>query len=512
VIGRWHREAAVAALVVMEATAWFIALRAFATGVERGAFRTLADEVERDLSAQLERDPERARDALAVATRLGEQAIGGPSWLLVLVTALGAFVLVRAISRLRLPGVLAAGVGVAASLVALHVVVHLALSGDLWVWQGDGLGGLADRDRSPFGGQVDGASFVANPDPARVERAASAVTVAGLFVVWARFLVAGRGVVTYERVLRSFGLGFIGALLAAFVASAGSGLDVTGWVLAYFVSGVAALAVVHAARTGGDGDLLRREVPWLASVAATLGAVALAAVVFGLLGALDAGRVFRPLADGLLLLVGRLLMLLIAPVFIAIDWLLHLVLGDPPPFRERVTQLADDTVRRERDGGLPLPGWALDAVRAVLIALALWATYRVSRVLFQWVRRGGSGEEYTELRTSGGAPGGGLGLGALFRGRRGVGGGGEWLRLHAVYELFARTVRLARERGIERAAGETPLEFGREAGARLEAPPFVPIARAFDAARYGRHFPADADLARWGAALDEWERGARAES
>lgn len=503
-IGRWHREAAMVALVVMEGTAWFIGLRVFGTGVERGAFRTLADEIERDLSAHIESDPQRAQDALALATRAGEQGIGGPSWPLLLLTALAAFMLVRLISRLRLPGVLAVAVGLAVSLVALHVAVHVTLAGDLWVWQGDGLAQLVDRESSPFGGQVDSASFVADLDPERVEYAASAVSVAGLFVVWVRFLVAGRGVVSYARVLRSFGLGFLGVLIAAFFASAGSGLDVTGWVLTYFVLGVAGLAVVHAARTGGEGDALRREVPWLASVALTLGAIAAAAGLFALLGALDAGRLFRPLTDALLLLAGRVLMLLIAPFFIVIDWLLHFLLGDPPPFRERVADLGDQAVQRDKDGSLPFPNWVLDAVRAVLVALALWLAFRLSRLLFARVRRGGGEQEYAELRSTG-AGRGGLGLGGLLRRRRGAAGGTEWLRLHAVYALFARTVRLARERGVERADGETPIEFGRAAREQLGAPPFESIARGFDAARYGRHFPADAELARWEQALGEWE-------
>ncbi|MBM4415423.1 MAG: hypothetical protein FJ035_04025, partial [Chloroflexi bacterium] len=456
-IGRWHREAAMAAFVVMEATAWFVALRAFGTGVERGAFRTLADDIQRDLSAHLERDPQRGQDALAVAARASEQAVGGASWPVVLLVALGAFVLVRSISRLRLPGVLAAAVGLAASLVALHVAVHLTLARDLWVWQGDGLAQLVDRGSSPFGGQIDNASFVANPDPARVERAASAVAVAGLFIVWMRFLIAGRGAVSYARVLRSFGLGFLGALIAAFFASAGSGYDVTGWVLTYFVLGVAALSVVHAARTAAASDALRREVPWLASVALTLAAIAAAAALFALLGALDAGRVFRPLADGLLLLTGRILMLLIAPFFIVIDWLLHFLIGDPPPFRERVAELGDQAVGRDRDGGLLFPGWVLDAIRAVLITLALWVAFRVSRLLFGRVRRGAGAQEYAELRSSGGG-GGGLGLGGLLRRRRRSTGGTEWLRLHAVYALFVRVVRLASERGVERGAGQTPIE------------------------------------------------------
>jgi hypothetical protein len=64
----------------------------------------------------------------------------------------------------------------------------------------------------------------------------------------------------------------------------------------------------------------------------------------------------------------------------------------------------------------------------------------------------------------------------------------------------------AHQRGVERRPGQTALEFGRDAGGRLAAPPFPAIARAFDEERYGRHPVSSDDLAVLERELEAWER------
>jgi hypothetical protein len=75
-----------------------------------------------------------------------------------------------------------------------------------------------------------------------------------------------------------------------------------------------------------------------------------------------------------------------------------------------------------------------------------------------------------------------------------------------VYRLYARLVNDARERGVERGQGDTPIEFAERAGTRLRAPPFAGIGVAFDRARYGRHYPSKESVDSLERALRDWER------
>ena len=81
-----------------------------------------------------------------------------------------------------------------------------------------------------------------------------------------------------------------------------------------------------------------------------------------------------------------------------------------------------------------------------------------------------------------------------------------WLDRHAVYRLFARAVNDADDRGFHRRPGETPLEFAAVAASALDAPPLPDIAAEFDRARYGRHYPTDAELGPLDRSLGEWEQ------
>ena len=498
------RDVSMYLFVLAEAVAWFAVLRALGTAVVRGAFDRLATQVAPAASFP---GNGRAPEALAIARDGAEHAVGGPSFLVVVVAAFAAFLLVRALAEAGFPLPLNAAVGLAASLVVLQVLVHVAVYDNVRVWEQSALGAVLD---STADGVVDATSFIADPNPDLVKHDSMLiVSVVGLTLLWVRFLVAGRAPVTYERALRSFTIGF-GVVLLAAIVGGGVGTDAPAFAaLAYFVLGALSLAAAHLARTRTSEDALGRDAPVALAAVTTLGVIVVAALLFGLLAALDVQRAFDPMFDIVLTVIGRVMFVLLTPIFWAVNWVLTHVLGSSSlDFPEQFRRFGDETVQpsEEKDGRF-LPGWAVQAVRVLAVAAAVWLLYRASRLLFNLTRSRDLTEEREELRTTA-ARGGGFGslLQGLFGGRTQTGWSGGWLRRHAVYRLYARLVIGAHDRGVERGQGDTPIEFAQRAGIRLDAAPFEPIGLAFDAARYGRHYPSKESLESLERDLRAWEQ------
>ncbi|MPZ99606.1 MAG: DUF4129 domain-containing protein [Dehalococcoidia bacterium] len=490
--------------VVTEVIPWFAAVRLAATATERSFLRDVADRLQGEVATV------DARQTLLDVREASESVVSGPSLLLVLVAALGAFALMRWMQRARLGGALGAVTLLLASIVALNVLLHLALAGDLQLWDNSGVARFADEPASYFAERFDLQAFLADPALDRPHGAALSLTFMGMVVVWLRFLVAGRTPVTMERALRSFSLGFAAMLLVLVGARAGDVGSLAWYAVLYFVLGVLLLAVGNNTRAQQPTEGVRRTAPWVLSVAGTVALLAVSAMVLGLLAYLDAGRVAAYLANIVGRILGVILIVIITPIFWVVDTVLRFLLpegmqgifdnfapfepGEQPP----------EEATGEEDGGLP--GWVVDSLKALALAALFYGSYRLARVLLARRQRD-EGGEYGEVRAKGGE---GAGVGQLLRNLFPRGGRGsgmpDWTRAHQVYRLFARIVRVSDDRGFRRQAGETPLEFA-AAGARvLEAPVFTEIAAEFDRARYGRHFPDAARLEPLARALAEWEQ------
>jgi hypothetical protein len=158
------------------------------------------------------------------------------------------------------------------------------------------------------------------------------------------------------------------------------------------------------------------------------------------------------------------------------------------------------------DGGESIfPVWLLEAAKLLVFVGLVWVAYRVSRALLGR-KEDRSMELYDELRSASGSDG--SDLGRLLRGllrRRGGAAGQGWFGLHPIYAAYGRSVLESEDRGFERRLSETPLEYADASARVLEAPLFREIAGAFDAARYGRHYPSEAQVDQWSQALREWE-------
>ena len=496
--------------VATEAVAWFLVLRVFATTVERGAFAELADSIEAGLRLGAFTDQLAAANALEVARSASESVHAGPSLVIVMITALGAYWLARGITEARL-GSAGTLVGVIVSVLALNGLLHIVLAGDIRIWDSTGLARFIDDPQSPFVGDIVPQAFVQTPDRGSVEGVSLIVVVMGMLGLWLRFLLAGRRTLIFDRALRSFSFGFPFVLIAAFVAAVNDqGVGILA--LLYFVLGVLTLAIANAARSADQGRELTRVVPWATSLLITLGVLGGVAMAFGLLAYLEVERALAPVGGAVLALIELALVIVLTPAFLFLDWLFGL-LGAPDlnsmlEALQRNQELLDTAAEEAEDAPLQIPGWVGGALRLALAAFLTVGGFWIARFLF---RRAPQQEpsDYEEMRASVDASVDGMGrmLRNLLPGARRRSDRANWTDRHAVYRLFGRVVGDSDERGFPRRAGETPLEFATVAGRTLDATAaFGDIADAFDRARYGRHYGGDDEMSALEGALSRWEQ------
>ena len=496
----WRRPLSVGLYVLAEALLWFIVLRTLATSAERSRFGELAGSIQAGTRSRDFLEPDRADAARVLAEAAGETATGGAPLLVVLPLAFAAFGLMRLLANTDLPASARAAAGLLVSMVVVTAGVQVAIA-DGAPWEGGLLAGLTGG--SGLVEQIGAAEFVADPDVDSVRGVSNTVTVVGLTLLWLRFLLAGRSAVTFDRVLRSFGIGFGVAVLVALFARA-LDADVASWlVLPYFVLATLALATAHAARVPEDALAVRRDAPWAVSVLGTVVLLFAISLLFGLLTLFDAQRAFHPAGQVMGTVLAWSLTIVLTPIAWLAEQLLNLIVGEVPA---RDVGVAIGDVATDRDGSdaqgrVRFPGW----VRGIAVAALLFLLYRIGLMLFRR-RRTRTEEAYPEARHVGASGGlGGLlrGLMPGPRGRRRE--ARDWLSANRAYRLFGRMQLDSHARGLDRAAAQTAIEFGAEASRRLDAPPFPDIASTFDRLRYGRHEPPDEALARLEGRLSEWE-------
>ncbi|MCC6238665.1 MAG: DUF4129 domain-containing protein [Dehalococcoidia bacterium] len=382
---------------------------------------------------------------------------------------------------------------------------------------------LADYFESASQGfqPIDVVAFTEDPNPGLADPRAAGFGLVVSTAVWIRFLAIGRSPVRWESALRSFSLGFPVVLAATFV---GSMNRVPGGAaaLAYFTLALLTLAIANAGRAveqgtrsgvGSRAGLMKSPLaairsPWaFASAAAILilfatGATLVAFTSFG------AGTAILLVGDLVARVVQSIALLVITPIYwliqFAADWM-NLRLMDLSFMTRALNEARPDVMpsTQHPDGRL---FWVGDAFRLAGFALLAYLVYRGARYMFSKLesRRADNAEGDRSTVTSAG------GFGALLReafaGRphreRDDGG---WMRRQPAYWLYGRMVHGAVERRFAPRAGETPLEFAAASQLALDAPVFTSIAREFDRARYGAHYPSEDELRPLAAALRDWE-------
>lgn len=501
----WRMDLLDALYVGVESVTWFMLLRVLTTLAERGFLDSLAERARLVNSANEVADRASVERAL-VAIEAARQAVHGPAWPLAALAAFGGFFLIRGMTRLGLDGAAGALVLLFATVLGLNVLAHLAIAGDLRLWDTSRVAGFMVDPAPYFSGRLDMAAFIARPDLGGPHGAAISVTMLGLAAIWFRFAFAGRQTVTVERVTRSFGAGFAFALVAMAGAAMGGVGGLAPWVVLQFVGGVFTLAVANHVRATAPSEGPVRSGPWLVAVGGTIGMLVLMAAVLGLSVLLNVAVVLEAVGGVALRIVEIALIIVITPLYWLMDFVLRLLLptGAGGIFDNLARLGVDFEQLREQGerGRGGFPDWVTDAAKFLAALLVAWALYRIARLMMAQRSRGEG--PVVEVRGEASSSGG---LGSFLRDllprgrRRGRDG---WERRHPAYLLWRRAERDGEERGFSRLSGETAIEFAGRAERLMDAP-FPGVAEVFDRLRYGRHEPASASLVALDQSLTAWE-------
>jgi hypothetical protein len=501
----WKQSSVDLLFIAAEALVWYIASHVIATALEHAYLSQLEDRIRIATSAIDAADATRAGEALDVVQR-AVATEHGPGLLVILATAYGAFFLMRGLMRAKFEGVFGGVVLIAASVLVLNVLLHVALTGDLRVWDPRPIAALFNEP-GDFGARATLDGFVRRPDLAHPHGSTISFVFVFMIVMWGRFLAAARSRVTFERVLRSFTVGF-SLMIAGLAFAAIEGIaSAQLFAVPQFVLGMLALAVANNARAAAPSDGARRTGPWIAAVGGTVAVLLSVALLLGVLAFLNVGALLNWIGGIAWQIIAFLLILIITPIYWVIEQIVRLLLpnglaglpalpnlqlGPPPP-----------QDGREQAAGWSVPAWAQTSLKFLAVMLILYVIYRVAVALMRRRRTLTGGVDEVRGQSSNA-----LGLGAILRGmlpgaRRGP--SDDWLKRHAIYRLYARAARAAEDRGFRYLPGETPMEFASRADRAMSAPPYPPIGLAFDRARYGRHYPEDGAVRSMEAALGSWE-------
>lgn len=501
----WRTDLLDVLYVGVESITWFMLLRVLTTVAERAFLGALADRVRAERNGNEFFDAASIDRAVAVI-EAAHAAVHGPSWPLVALTAFGGFYLIRLMTRMGLAGALGASVLLFATVLGLNVIAHLAIAGDLRLWDTASVAGFLVTPDEYFSGRVSMGAFIRHPVVSGAHGAAISVEMLGLAVVWFRFVLAGRSMVTVERVTRSFGGGFAFALVAMIGAALGGVSGLAPWVVAQFVGGVLALAVGNHVRATAPSDGPMKPGPWLVAVGGTVGMLLAMAGLLGLAVLLNVAVVLSAVGGVALKIIEIVLIIIITPIYWVMDFFLRLLLprGITGIFDNlaRVGANFDQLREQQERGQGGFPDWASNGAKFLAALLIAWLLYRFARMLM--TRRSSGEGPVVEVRGDASSSGG---LGSFLRdllprGRRRRRDG--WERRHPAYLLWHRAEQDGTERGFGRLSGETAVEFASRAEHAMAAP-FPLVARVFDRLRYGRHDPPAGEIVAADAALTAWE-------
>jgi hypothetical protein len=353
-------------------------------------------------------------------------------------------------------------------------------------------------------------------DPGRVGGSAQAYAVYGVILLclaWARGVMVAQIRLERERVLRSFSVGVV-VLVAALLFGQESIAHgaVNGASIPLVAFGLLTLALIHLrdARSAGDAPL---SGPWLLIAAGTVGGLALAGAVLGVLPLGPMGFAYdhaiAPAFSVVLVVVAWIILIIAFPL----AWLISLILGwlapgshFQPPTPQSTSQ--DDfqkSLQRQNHGAAAGIFIVLAKLLAVVLVLALisYFAYRLFRRLH---RPPVEGEERDSLEGEGSLRGDLAALWRHLRPRRAAPSAPPEPPLSPglleVRRLYLRLLDRVAARGHPRPAAATPLEFEPEAASVVESATADEVTRAFVEGRYGLREPDEAMLERLRGAVE----------
>ncbi len=507
----YRRPALEAIFIFAEALAWFMGIALLATIVERSFISALADRLSFTLG------PAGLQNAVVTEAVIRDlrAAAGnevGPPAIVVMAAAAGGFLLMRYAPRLHLGAGLTSVVMIAATLLGVNLLLHLTI-GDLRFWDASRLVVLLNDPASQVATGVDLEAFVREPEIEGPHAGALGITFVGLIAVWFRFMLAARSPIRADRMARSFTVSFIAVLVAVLVARVADVDSAGRWAVPQFVAGLLGLAIGNHERavTAADGE--DRTTPWLTSVGGTLGLLAAAAGVIGLLAYLQFGTVLSAVGDVLLVVLEFVAILIVTPVYWIVANLLTAALsflrwafggeGQLPDILREPLRPEDVGLSEGERGEGGFPGWIVDSVKFFALVGTAYLMYWVGKRLLAGRSIEQAPVEEQRVRRTGGA-----GLSALladlvsFRRKPPP---DRWMNANEVYRLFGHALGVSSDRGLTMLPSETPGEFADTALVHLSSPPVADAARLFERVRFGRHEPSDEEVRNASRALVQWE-------
>jgi hypothetical protein len=408
----------------------------------------------------------------------------GPGFLILFVATIGGYGVVRLLQRIDLPrrSLIAAG-------------ACLAFLGFWVLWSVQFAGGPFD-----FGPLLNFAS-----DPVRSLNRATAGAF-GAFVIalaWIRGSLIGlRPQITHRAVLSSLTVGLVIVVLGLTVgrgAVGSSAMDEAA--LPFFVCGLLALALVQLSQSEHiQGDTWRG--PWLVSLLATIGGLALVGAITGLLPLDALNRLLSPVGDLLVTLIDIVLYILVLPIVIVFNWVLTRLLKGhlhPIDFRlQAFEQATRQPATNANPSGLLLFLAHLGNILVVVIVatiavlLLLWVFHRLERD----EETAPNERERVDTRASLGADLNSLFNAILGRFHRAQNRSQPDLsrKLLQLRRLYLEMLGRAEKHGLRRPEGSTPLEFGPVLEEHFRSDLPESLSAQFSAGRYGRVEPSDQEL------------------
>ena len=423
-----------------------------------------------------------------LGTALGSGSDGRRlSFVTVLLAMLGGFYLVRFLVNFDTGRPALIGVGIAASLLALLVLLNLQYDPAAVPLSLAWLRGL-----------------IGDPEGFLAGKSGAVYGVIIVAFAWGRAVALAQREQTYQSALTSFSVGLLLVLALLVVGQGMAAADtINAAAVPYLVLGLLTLSLVQLSRAQyHQGDLLRG--PWVATLVGTVGLLALVSAAIGLfpLGLLN--TLLAPVGALALRALDLLILIIALPLAYLVQWIIGLIHGNKPwelPTQDpAATDAVDDLRRRATEGGPPellaiLVKTLFLAALTALVAYILWRTFRRLR------RPSAADDETREsLEREGGL---GDDLGALLGGLL-----GRFRRAPrpdrepdlpagalAVRRLYLRALRRAEDAGVLRPESATPAEFAPSLAETLHAPAAVTLSERFAAARYGRVVPSRDEIA-----------------
>ena len=417
-----------------------------------------------------------------------------PTFLGVAVVVFASFGISRALQNSEFSLGLLRFWGALLSILVFYAIVRFDFYGDLRLWDFAFLDDLFFRT-----------------DETLEAGATAVIAIPLLWGFWMRGVLRGQQSMTFDDVLRSFGIGVVVVAFVSLFAGIDDDLprEVDFVAIPYIAVGLLAIGLAHTSRASDQFDRgFANE--WLVFAGGGVLALGLFALLFVVIDFETARDGLAYVGKGIGFVVAGILYVIIWPILQVMTGLLEAMRflidlwggSKNEPIEDPQGEIGPDPNREPGDS--PLPGWVETVTRIVVGGGLVTALIVGTALLFTRFRRTTLSAEARESTYQDGRLSSDLSdmlnsfLGR-FRGQPRQADG----QLEPVRRLYFEMLDTAASRGVERRPMETPLELVPRINRTISGPVPSEITRVFDDARYGALLPSEEELRRL---RDDWDR------